>query len=94
MRNLPTLCVHFCILITYSPTEAMKPSTIHFLELEIQQMKVSSVCISFIAVISVMFIQKETVDAYKRQNQFISNELLEMNKLRSDDLAVNKHLVE
>ena len=34
------------------------------------------------------------MEAYKRQNQFLSAELLEMNQLRSDDLAVNKQLVQ
>ena len=34
------------------------------------------------------------MEAYKNQNQFLSTELLEMNQLRSDDLAVNKQLVQ
>ena len=33
---------------------------------------------------------QETVEAYKKQNQFLSSELLEMNNLRSDDLSINK----
>jgi hypothetical protein len=36
---------------------------------------------------------KEAVEAYKKQNQFLSAELLEMHQLRSDDLSVNKQLV-
>jgi hypothetical protein len=36
---------------------------------------------------------QEVVEAYKKQNQFLSAELLEMNQLRSDDLSVNKQLV-
>lgn len=37
---------------------------------------------------------QEAVEAYKKQNQFLSAELLEMNQLRSDDLSVNKQLVQ
>ena len=33
---------------------------------------------------------QEAVEAYKKQNQFLSAELLEMNQLRSDDLTVNR----
>ena len=35
---------------------------------------------------------QEAVEAYKKQNQFLSAELLEMNHLRNDDLAINKQL--
>ena len=47
-------------------------------------------CFTFV----VAFFFQEAVEAYKNQNQFLSTELLEMNQLRSDDLAVNKQLVQ
>ena len=37
---------------------------------------------------------QEAVEAYKKQNQFLSAELLEMNQLRSDDLTVNRQLTQ
>ena len=37
---------------------------------------------------------QEAVEAYKKQNQFLSAELLEMNQLCSDDLTVNRQLTQ
>ena len=37
---------------------------------------------------------QEAVEVYKKQNQFFSAELLEMNQLRSDDLTVNRQLTQ
>ena len=52
------------------------------------------VCTLTVLLLLLPFFFQEAVEAYKNQNQFLSTELLEMNQLRSDDLAVNKQLVQ
>ena len=78
---------------SYSPHDAMLPTTTSALEEEISKLKVCYTTPSHAQKYTEIYWKmQETVEAFKQQNVFLSREILELHQLRTADVETMSKL--